>query len=176
MGIKFEIIDGRVEIPPSSLTIPELKVLWDRDKTKAKTKAYQELCYVYHMADNNSEYADYSYDVKKATIKEDHIKDEDWEEDDAVVAAIEKYKLLHETSSMRYLKSQERLIEKVRKRMDAVDEDELEDEKTLEKILASSERANKIVLVLPKLKEAVAKEQVASEKIRGGGEEGMFEK
>jgi hypothetical protein len=175
MGIKFEIIEGKVEIPPSSLTIPELKELWKRDKKKSKNIAYMELCYVYHMADNNSEYADYSYQHKEETVRRDHIKDEDWQPDEAVLAAIHKYQQLQETPAMRYLQSQNRLVEKITQRMDDVDQGELEDEKAMEKILASSERANKIILALPKLKEAVRKEQVSSERIRGGGETGMYE-
>ena len=68
-----------MEIPPSSLTIPELKKLWDRDKSKKKSKAYQELSYVYHMCDFNSEYASYAYTHKEETVRKDHIKDEEWE-------------------------------------------------------------------------------------------------
>ena len=47
----FELIDNKVVIPPSSLTIPEMKAIWDRDKKKDKTTAFMELCYVFHMSD-----------------------------------------------------------------------------------------------------------------------------
>ena len=176
MAIKFEIVDGKVIIPPSSLTIPELKNLWDRDKKKSKQTAYMELTYVYHMSDPKSEYADFSAEHKESTITADIIKEDGWKPDEVVQEAITKYKKLLETASLRFLNSQEAFLDKVTTRTNDLETEDLEDDKTLTAMLNASEKASKLIMLLPKLKEAVVKEQSATQKIRGGGDVGSYER
>jgi hypothetical protein len=171
----FELIDNKVVIPPSSLTIPEMKAIWDRDKKKDKTIAFMELCYVFHLSDNKSEYSDYPDAVRKEKVLNEQIKDSKWKSDDLIESAIVKYKESKLTASSRYLESQEGLLDKITKIINDIDIEDLEDEKSMNTVLGNSEKATKIILSLPKLKEQVAKEQSISESIRGGGSVGMFE-
>lgn len=164
-----------MEINPSSLTIPELKKLWDRDKGKKKSKAYQEITYVYHMCDYNSEYSSYDLYHKEETIKKDHIKEEKWKPDKYVQAAMKKYLQLQETPALRALKAQEELIDKITITIRDIEQSDLKNSTVMDKTLSSSEKLNKLIIGMPKLKEAVAKEQMASDKIRGGGEVGLYE-
>lgn len=175
MSIKFELVGNKVVIPASSLTVPELKVLWSRDKDKKKNKAFQELSYVYHMSDPKSEYSAYSQEHKEATIIKDHIKEAKWKPDKAVIEAIVKYKHLQETPALRFLNSQYSFLDKVTERINNLDIDDLEDDKTITAMLNASEKASKLITMLPKLKEAVIKEQATSDKIRGGGTVGRYE-
>jgi len=174
-GIRFEIVEGAVTIPPSSLTVPELRVIWDRDTSDKKVTAYQELCYIYHIADAKSEYAELTPDKKKEMIKKDMIRIEDWNPDEAVELAIQKYRELQETISSRFLDAQMGFLHKVTERINEIDIDDIEDDKTMNAILSAAEKANKLLVNIPKLKEAIAKEQTAEERIRGGGEKGMYE-
>ena len=69
----FDLIDGQVSISPSSLAIPEFKAIWKRDKTKGKSDAYCELCFIYFMCDYKSEYRNYPAHEKEGNIKKDFV-------------------------------------------------------------------------------------------------------
>ena len=135
-----------------------------------------ELTYIYHITDPKSEYADFAAEHKQSTIFTDIIKEEGWLPDEDIREAIEKYKQLLETASLRFLNAQEDFLDKVTTRMSELESDDLEDDKTITAMLNASEKAAKLIMMLPKLKEAVVKEQSAAEKIRGGGETGTYER
>ena len=62
----FDVINNVPIITPEALySISEFRVLWDRDKTKDKSKAQKEFAYIYHMADPKSIYANLAKYNKK---------------------------------------------------------------------------------------------------------------
>ena len=44
----LDIKNGKLEITPEALGLKYFKTLWDRDKSKDKTKAYNDILYVYY--------------------------------------------------------------------------------------------------------------------------------
>lgn len=83
----FELVDNKVTPTPEALLIPEFKTIWDRDKTKDKDRALQELLFVYAYADTRSDY-NYIKDFRRR--KEEIIKDTgvgEWVPDEAVMQA-----------------------------------------------------------------------------------------
>jgi hypothetical protein len=170
----FEVVDYVVQISPSALNIPEFKELWKRDKTKKKDKAHAELSYVYYIADYKSEYRNHPFDERREKIKLDFCDKalgEDWEPDAKVNAAIEKYEQMQITPSLRFLTSVQNQLDKITDFMNGT----TIDDESIKVIVDSIDKANKIILALPKLKEAVKKEVSEAEKIRGGGEVGLYE-
>lgn len=170
----FELIDYIVKINPSALNIPEFNDIWKRDKSKSKNVAYAELSYVYYLCDYKSEYRNYSYDERKEKVFNDHCRNqisEDWKPDAKVNAAIEKYEEMQTTPSLRFLSAVESQLDKISDFLNGT----AADDDTIKTIVDSIDKANKIILQLPKLKEAVKKEVSEAEKIRGGGDIGMYE-
>lgn len=55
----------RLEIDPELLTLRCFKDLWDRDKSKGKVRALQELGYIYFMHDPRSDYMMFSDEVER---------------------------------------------------------------------------------------------------------------
>lgn len=96
--------ENRVEIEPRMLFIPEFKKIFERDRSKTKSKSQKEFAFIYFMADYKSEYNIYGIE-KPVAVKRDIMGNEDYEPDEDILSAIEKYEMLQETTSMRYLKS-----------------------------------------------------------------------
>lgn len=67
--LKFDIKQGKLIVRAQDLTVPILKEIYERDTTKLKTRALQDLLYIYHMADTDSPYADMDETVKEAHVR-----------------------------------------------------------------------------------------------------------
>ena len=80
MGL-FDYKDYKVVIHPDSIAIPAFKAVWERDKTKAKHRATQELSYIYFVNDFKSPYAIYPHKDRVAKVMGDFIKESDWKPD-----------------------------------------------------------------------------------------------
>ena len=170
----FELIDHKVKISPEMLNIPEYKDIWDRDKVKGKHKAFSELSYVFYVTDYKSPYKNYPEEERLQKVAADFCfksLGENWKPDNKVKLAIMKYKELQTTPSLRYLDSVQNLLEKITNYFNGI---QIDDD-SLKTAVDSSDKANKIILALPKIREAVEKEISENSKIRGGGQVGMFE-
>ena len=49
MKYLFDLKDRKVTFSPQALMIPELKLIWDTDKTKDKIEAIKKLSYIYFL-------------------------------------------------------------------------------------------------------------------------------
>lgn len=107
-------------INPEGLFIPEMRFIWERDESEDKQQAQGELAYIYHMADPRSVYRKLPEEKREKQIIEDYLG-ESFHSDKDIDAAIEKYKLLYETPSMRFLKSVEKVLDKLAKYLNDVD-------------------------------------------------------
>lgn len=174
----FDLIDNVVSVSASTLNIPEFKDIWKRDKGRAKLDAHAELSFIFYMCDYKSEYRNYPELQRIKKIREAFIDDRlgvKWKPDAKISKAMEIYKEMQETPSLRFLNSVTLTLDKL---SDYLIETEIEDGKdgNITQIMAAIEKGQKIVSGLAKLKESVSKEVSETSKLRGGGEEGMFEK
>lgn len=176
----FTLKDGRVQIEVENLTIPEFKIIYERDKSKDKSLAFNELCYVYHMADYKSTYHNYTDLEKEPKILNDYFKGSKWKPDNIITEAIIKYRELQETPSMKLLISAKKGISKLIAFYNDVDlnltngkGDLLYKERDLSFSLGN---IGKVVESLDKVEEKVKKEQVRESKVRGGGEVTDYER
>lgn len=82
----------KLTISPEALVLKPFKQIWDRDKSKNKEKAIQELGFIYFFCDIRS---DYQYIVNEAdrelAIKEGEGLPQSWKPDVKVKEAIEFY-------------------------------------------------------------------------------------
>lgn len=160
----FELKNNIVVIEPQGIMVPEMKVIWDSDKSKDKSKAYKELSYIYFVADFKSPYANYPEDKRKEIVRDDFIRDSKWKEPDYIIAALKKYSELQETSSMRMLIAakiaQDMITDYFKTGKCKIDPREL---------MGVLSNIGKSVESLDKIEEKVKKEISSNEKIRGGG-------
>ena len=100
----FDLKNSRVIISPEALLIPEFERLWRRDTSKNKEKALKELSYVYFTCDYKSPYlTSMVRDKVRLVVAKDFMKDTKSRPDPGMEEAIEKYKDLQVTASMRLL-------------------------------------------------------------------------
>lgn len=161
MGL-FNIQNNIVQINPDSLALPQMRAIWDRDKNKNKETAYQELSYVYFLADYKSPYNVYPDDIRPLEIQKDFIRNDKWKPDNLVLEAVLKYKEMQETPAIKLLNAARAGVHKVTKYLNDKDMDQKNYSKELEKV-------GNIIESLDKLEEKVKKDIRISEKIRGGG-------
>lgn len=178
----FDIEGGDVKFQPEFLAVPAFKKLWDRDKTKNKHKAYNELSYVVFLCDNTlaNPYRSMSETLKEEILKRDILGDIDYKIDDDLKKALETFLKIKETTSSRLLKSAKIAADKLADYFEnKVNFDEVDiNGKPLysARDLASNLGAvGKIIESLKKLEEQVIKEQLDGGSARGGAEIGDFE-
>ena len=161
----FTIINNLPRITPEGLFIPEMLEVWNKDNSKDKLKATQELIYIYHMADPKSVYAKLSNDVREYTIIQDYFGDLSWKPSEEVKEAINKYKSLIETPITRSFKSVSIALDKLNKTLENL---EATDAKEMEQIGRTIEKYEKLAQSYMKLKEISEKELETTRKIKGG--------
>ena len=158
----FQMRNNEPCITPEGVFIPEFKAIWNRDADENKTTAQKELAYVFHMADPKSAYAGLL--DREVGVRADYL---DKKPDKLLVEAIEKYKQLKETPTIRALISCQNLLEKMTKFFDTVNLKEFTtDPKTgkktfthdIGKITAALQKYEGVVSTIRKLKEEVEKE------------------
>jgi hypothetical protein len=175
----FEVDNNVVSFAPEALTIKAFKALWDRDKSKNKKRAVEELSFVFFMCDFNSVYSTFPNGEKEELIKEDIITIKDWKQDKKVEEAIEKFKSLQETISMKLLASARLALGKLEEYFEEVDLLEEDDKGKLKhdvtKLTRAIESAGKLNKALKELEDSVKKEQSEAGALRGGGTKSAFE-
>ena len=170
MNRLFDIDRGKLVLNPTVLWVPELKKLWNRDKTKAKTKAMAELSYVVFKHAFKSPYQAYNEAEREKKIREDFLSEyKDWEPDTAVKAAEKKYNELQDTVILRLLRSTKIALEKIEEYFKNANPEDINT------IVKNSKELGNLAQSLDKLEKQVQKEQLEANSIRGQSEIGLFE-
>ena len=166
----FDIDKGKVVINPTSLWIPELKKLWNRDKTEDKANANSEISYIVFMYDYRSPYRDYSERDREQKVRRDCFPEEsDWVPDKEIQKAIKRFRELQETANSRLLKAAKIAADKLAEYFNNVDSS------AASEIVRNLKELGTVVKSLDTLEKQVQKEQLEKNNIRGGQEVGLFE-
>jgi len=172
----FVFKDGQPTIEPKMLFVPEFRRIWDRDKSAGKKTALKELAFVYFTADYKSEYNAYGLE-KEELVAQDIMGDPKYQASPDILNAIEKYEMMQETYSMRYLAGVRKTVDSLIKYY----EDLLYDPKKVSNKEFKPEQITKALKDLESVMEKIEKweRKVAAEEdgmqIRGGGKVGIFE-
>ncbi len=192
----FVIDDKHIVIQPELQKIEAFKVILGRDKDKAKRNAYNELAYVYFLADYKSPYLTYSEKERHLKLVKDLRLGNEWKPDIAIKNAIDKYRELNETPAMRTLRivketlttavsATQSLRVKIEESLAKYENGETLDDgspavdivqiiNAVTSLLGLSEKIPKMIATLSAIEEKVKKEAV-DERIYGGGKAGEFE-
>jgi len=172
----FTIDNQKVTYSPEALTIKEFKTLWDRDSSKHKEAATEELSYVFFLSDFKSPYMSYDKEARENKVISDVMSKKGWKADLKVKEACDKYEELQTTPSMGLLKDAECALDKIRhyfRNVDVTDDVEGTITKTL---ISNVEKLGGVIKGLSMLREMVDKEVSESKRMRGGGTQGLREK
>lgn len=178
----FKFVNNKLVISPEDILIPEVNKIWERDKSKDKEVAKQELTYIYLISDWNSIYRNYPESHKDTIIKKDFIKIPNWNPDQYVKDAIKRLEehQNQSSSSMRLLKSTKNAVEKLSEYFNGIDFNE-RDEKgqpvyKVNEVTRAMESSGKVLQALETLTEKVEKERsMSNSKIIGGGSISKYE-
>lgn len=153
--------------------------LFQRDTSKDKSRFFQELEYVYFLYDYKSYYLAYPPDTREQEVIKDFIKIKDWKPDVIVKKAIQKYKELQHTFSLRYLDAARDVTEKTIDHWKNVDYNAVNSKGDprykVNEVNKSVADASKVLESLDKLTDRVQKEQALNSKARGEGAGGEME-
>jgi len=170
--------DVRAYPTPECRDIPEFAALVDRDDTEHKTEAARELAYVYHVVDPTSPYGDMDESVKKERVGADLFDDEEYEPDEKIQAAMEKYRELNVTESMMLLESARQTVHNLRTYFEEADFTKRDDNGKLvwkaKDAVRNLEKLGGVVESLNELKNQVEKEQHSQRDNRGGAEVNQY--
>lgn len=165
----FLVKDNKVIIDPILLIIPEWKIIWDRDTTKDKSVAHQELLYVYFMSEQKKDknpYIDYPETNKSSSIIKGHIKIINWIPDPIVVKAIDK-NIEFQTkgnANLRFLNSIKGILTKLTNKFESIDVDERDDKGKpvykFSEIMAASAKAKDMITTIESLEEKILREDL----------------
>lgn len=174
---KFEAY--KVIISEEALSLKPFKVIWDRDKTKTKMRAINELSYVYFMEDPRS---DYQYLVDRdersnAIIEGEGLKD--WKPDKLVEDAMVFYSTFKTTSAL-LLEDTRIAIDKVRsflRNIDLTEEDDKGKPKyTINTVTSTIKMIPQLIKDLDEAEKAISSEmQEQNGKVRGQKTKALFE-
>ncbi len=173
MSNLFDIVGSTITIKPESLVIPEFRKIWERDKTKDKKKAFNEISYVVFLCDKSDKnpYKNYSEIDRMVMLKKDFsIEDPD----KLMLEAIDKYKKLKIT---RY----ERVVNAALDSLEDIEDYYLgikEQDKTkfdITEYLGSMEKLGKAIKSLRELEKQLEADRTEGSKVRGDSEIGLYE-
>lgn len=174
----LDIQNNTVIINPECLVIPQFSVIWERDKSEDKNKAFKEITWVYMMGNYNTIYRSYDSELRQEVVSEDIFGDKTYKPSKEVLSALEKYKELQSTPSLRYLEACLIAMEQTEHYLRHVNYDILDKmgkpKYKYTEISKGIKEASGIIDSIEKLREKVKLEQQTSAKIKAGGVEGML--
>lgn len=185
-----------IEPIPEILLIPEFKKLWDRDKTKQKVQAKNDLAVVYYIGYFNSPYNQYGEEGKLNKVAKQLKGDPKWKpkDDKDIEAALNLYQEMQRTPSLRILKSiresletSDAVIKQVSNNITKIAErqneekDDTQSLKNMEKLFSYINSLLKLQGQIPQSINSIIDletkvfDELSSKRIRGGGKVGSRE-
>lgn len=168
----FELDNNYPTIKPEYLTVPEIKKIWDRDKTKNKEKAISQLAYIYFMFSTKSGYLCYSEEEMEERICMDLFGTKTYTPDADLEKAIEKFIEFSETPSTGLLKDARSAVTEIRKFLRDVDLTERTKAGTpvykASEVTKTLSELDKVVESLQRIEERINKEDYGTGKGLGG--------
>lgn len=168
-----------VEIEPEALLLAPLKAIYDRDKSKDKSLAKQELAFVYFMGDPRS---DYQYlvdpEVRAGEIIQGLGMPAKWKPDEAIQRALTFYESFKPISAG-LLEDTRYVVNRLRQELRSMNFDERDDKgkpvHTLQSITATIKQIPALAKDLDEAERALSKDITAEAKARGTQTKALLE-
>lgn len=169
----FELKNYRVSISEEAYLLAPFKKIWDRDKSKFKEKALQELGLIYFVCDMRS---DYQYIIDEEDRIKEVIKGEGmpagYKPDKVVYDAMEFYKSFKSVAEI-FLDGTRAAANNFRNyliNLDLTEEIDGKPKYNVGTIASALKQMPQLIMDLNKAEMAVKKEKIEEKSIRGGGD------
>lgn len=167
----FKYEGFEVKVAPEALTLKPFKRIWERDKSKTKERALQELSFLYFYCDPRS---DYQYitdddDRLEAVRKGEGLEDK-WKPDDALKAAIAFYSSF-DTPSAILLRAAAKAVDKVQDTLESLNPD---DTKSLKEYLTALKMIPEVAAMIKDAEKSLNEEMEYGE-AKGAIEKTLFD-
>lgn len=168
----------QIKISPEAYALKPFRDIWDRDKSKNKLKALQELGFIYFYCDPKS---DYTYITNEEERAATIIADEGlgkWLPDKIVIAAVDFYNSF-KTTSILLIEDARKSAERVREFLRNVDllaeDDKGKPKYNATQVVSSIKECLRLVEVFTEAEKKAVMEQTDTLRMRGGGDKTIFE-
>lgn len=178
--IKLFKRDGyEIKVEPEALLLKPFKKIWNRDRSKDKNRAMQELGFIYFVCDPRS---DYQYlvdlDTRMESVKQGEGLPNDWTPDQIVKEAMEFYSSFKPTSAL-LLEDTRVAVDKLREHLKNMDFNEVDDKGkpkyTLNTITSTIKQIPELIKGLDEAEKAVTSDIREMSKARGNHEKAIME-
>lgn len=175
----FKYEGYNMTISEEALVLKPFKLLWDRDKTKNKERALQELGYCYFMEDPRSDYQIYiDREERSEQIKQGEGIPEDWKPDKKVEDALAFYASFKSESAL--LAEDIRVaITKLRQYIKTIDLNDVDANGkpiyTLSTYTSTIAQIPKLIISLDEAEKAISRDIAQNDRVRGAQEKSMYE-
>lgn len=167
----IDLVDSKIVISPEALCISPFSELWQKDKSKDKTLATNQIKYIWFYSDFNSPYYIHPELDRHNLILIDVIKDKDFEVTNTIKEGINKYRELHITPSMLMLEAAHSAIYKMKGYFETIDLTQDDIDKVTRAII----NFPKMIQAINEAKKQCKEEQTSGTRVRGNADIGMFE-
>lgn len=178
--IKLFKRDGyEIKVEPEALLLKPFKKIWNRDRSKDKNRAMQELGFIYFVCDPRS---DYQYlvdlDTRMESVKQGEGLPNEWTPDQVVKEAMEFYSSFKPTSAL-LLEDTRVAVDKLREHLKNMDFNEVDDKGkpkyTLNTITSTIKQIPELIKGLDEAEKAVTSDIREMSKARGNHEKAIME-
>ncbi len=175
----FKFKDYNLEIAEEAYALKPFRKLIDRDKSKDKRRAMEELAYVYFMEDPRSDYQMYTdREERGRKIVEGQGMKEGWIPDKLVEDAMEFYSSF-KTESALLLEDVRAAVANLRSYIRNIDLNDTDNNNkpkyTLNTYTSAISMIPKIITSLDEAEKTIAREIAQNDKVRGTAEKAIFE-
>lgn len=170
----FKYEGYNLSISEEAMVLKPFRKLWQRDRSKSKDKALQELGVCYFMEDPRS---DYQYiidrDSRLNAIIEGEGLPSNWKPDKDVEEAMKLYASFKTTSAL-LLEDTRTMVDNYREKLKSLDFENLE-VKEIKDLGAIIKQVPAMIKDLDEAEKALTREIAQSDKVRGSVEKSMYE-
>lgn len=175
----FKFEGYQVTVEPEALMLAPFKALWDRDKSKTKDRAQQELAFIYFMGDPRSDYQYIVDEEERAKeIKKGLGMPDKWKKDKIVDRAQQFYNSF-KPSSAGLLEDTRVAVNKLRQLLRDIDLEAKDDKGkpvyTLNTITATIKQIPSLVKDLDEAERTLSKDIIEESKARGSQSKSLYE-
>ena len=175
----FKYENYKVTISEEAILLKPFKAIWNRDRTKSKDRALDELGFIYFFCDPRSDYQYLTDETeRKKAIKEGEGLPEKWEPDKLVLDAMDFYNSFKPTSAL-LLEDTRYAVDKLRKLLKDINLEDKDDKGkpiyTLNTITATIKQIPSLVKDLDEAEKTLTSEMMQKGRMRGQGEKTIFE-
>lgn len=171
---------NKLIIQPEALVVPAYAILWERDKSKDKKIAIQELSYIWYKAslDKHNPFRHYYGDARDKVIRES-IMPKGWKPDMEILTAVKQFEKNNYTMATGFINAAMSACDKLKIYYETVDLNErtatgglVHKASDLMKNIAD---VGKTLEGLRALEKQQLNEEGSDDRIKGGGKIGAFE-